>query len=409
MLITLNYSINSEKTETIIADGCFAMELNYGNMSCNNCQAKQILDRTTDINNEDALECGKLRSYDWLDTLPNISDELITEVRFKNTRKEFFINKHNLPIRRGDYVALSTKQGHDVGQVTLTGRMAELQLKKKNPRNKTENIVFRKATLADVEKLNKARLREKPVMIRARQLVEHLKLEMKISDVEFQGDGTKATFYYIADGRVDFRELIKLYANEFKVRIEMRQIGARQEAAMVGGIGSCGKELCCSSWRTNLDSVLSNAAKVQELPHNIQKLTGQCGKLKCCLMYEMDTYLEAQNDFPEVLFELELEDGIAYPKKREVLKRTVWYSMSKTDNSKLVPLHLDRIKEIMMLNKKGTKPKSLIEAEPNVNINDDFHTFENDLSILDKNKKNKKKSGKFKRNTQRKYAKNKKK
>lgn len=370
-------------------------------MSCHNCQAKQILDKSNNTETTDALSCGKLQSYDWLHELPSAERSQLTEVRFKNTRKEFFINKHGLPLKRGDYVAISAKQGHDVGQVTLTGKMAELQLKKKNPKNKAENIIFRKATYADIEKLNKARLREKPVMIKARQLVEKLGLDMKISDVEFQGDGTKATFYYIADGRVDFRELIKLYAKEFGVRIEMRQIGARQEAAMVGGIGSCGKELCCSSWRTNLDSVLSNAAKIQELPHNIQKLTGQCGKLKCCLMYEMDTYLEAQNDFPEVLFELELEDGIAYPKKRDVLKRTVWYSMSKTDNTKLIPLHLDRIKEIMMQNKKGEKPVSLIDGEQVTKPKADYQSFENDFSILDK-KKNKAKTSKRKRNTQRK-------
>lgn len=371
-------------------------------MSCNNCQAKQIIHKSNHINTDDGLSCGKLQSYDWLNELPSSERSLITEVRFKNTRKEFFINKHELPIKRGDYVAISAKQGHDVGQVTLTGKMAELQLRKKNPQSKSDNIIFRKATFADIEKLNSARLREKPVMIKARKFVEELGLNMKISDVEFQGDGTKATFYYIADGRVDFRELIKVYAKEFAVRIEMRQIGARQEAAMVGGIGSCGKELCCSSWRTNLDSVLSNAAKIQELPHNIQKLTGQCGKLKCCLMYEMDTYLEAQNDFPEVLFELELEEGIAYPKKRDVLKRTVWYSMSKTDNSKLIPLHLDRIKEIMMLNKKGKKPVSMVKSEVSETKTVDFQTFENDLSILDRNKKKKNKRGKPKRNLQRK-------
>jgi cell fate regulator YaaT (PSP1 superfamily) len=361
-------------------------------MSCAGCQAKEILNKSNIIYDTDVISCGKLDSHDWLNDIPVTEHSLITEVRFKNTRKDFFINKHKIQLKRGDYVAVATAQGHDVGQVALTGRMAALQLQKKSPKSAVENIIFRKASLADIEKLHQSRTREKPVMIRARQLVEQQGLDMKISEVEFQGDGTKATFYYIADKRVDFRELIKVFAREFGIRVEMRQIGARQEAAMVGGIGSCGKALCCSTWRTNLDSVSANAARIQQLPHNIQKLTGQCGKLKCCLMYEMDSYMEAQNDFPDILLELETAQGIAYPKKREVLKRIVWYGMSKTENSKLIPLSLDRIKEIIMLNKKGINvPSLIVGGEVPVVKESDYKSFENDFSILESSKKPKKK------------------
>jgi len=361
-------------------------------MSCAGCQAKEILNKANITNNTDVISCGKLESHDWLNNIPETDDSWITEVRFKNTRKEFFLNKHKIQLKRGDYVAIAASQGHDVGQVSLTGRMAVLQLQKKSPKTAVENIIFRKASIADIEKLHKSRMREMSVMIKARQLVEKLGLGMKISEVEFQGDGTKATFYYIADNRVDFRELIKMFAHEFGIRVDMRQIGARQEAAMVGGIGSCGRDLCCSSWRTNLDSVSANAARIQELPQNMQKLTGQCGKLKCCLMYEMDSYLEAQSDFPDILLELETAQGIAYPKKREVLKRVVWYGMSKTENSKLIPLSLERIKEIMMLNKKGINvPSLIVGGEVEVKKEPEYKSFENDFSILETNKKPKKK------------------
>ncbi|PKP08279.1 MAG: hypothetical protein CVU09_16455 [Bacteroidetes bacterium HGW-Bacteroidetes-4] len=357
-------------------------------MSCVNCSAKEILNKINPGADLGSDACGKLDSHDWLNHLPvNVNTEAIVEVRFKNTRKEFFINKFKLALKRGDYVAVSASQGHDVGQVTLTGKMALLQLNRKNPKAGPDKTIYRKATPADIENWNKAKLREKPVMIKARQLVDKLGLAMKISDVEFQADGTKATFYYIADGRVDFRELIKIYAKAFSVKVEMRQIGARQEAAMVGGIGSCGKELCCSSWRSNLDSVSANAAKIQDLPHNVQKLTGQCGKLKCCLMYELDMYMEAQKDFPDILLELETEQGIAYPKKKELLKKVVWYGMSATDNSKLVPLSLQRVKDIIMLNKKGIKVPSLVDQKPEAEP--EYVTFQNDLSLLDRQKKKK--------------------
>jgi cell fate regulator YaaT (PSP1 superfamily) len=240
-------------------------------MSCSTCPAKAFLDKTQ-IKNEFESGCGKLDSYDWLNDIPdgdNVSN--LIEVSFKNTHKEFFKNEKGIAIRRGDYIAVAADRGHDIGQVSLTGRMALLQLKRKNPRNAPDKIVYRKATKADLEKWQMSRLKEKPTLIKSRQIAERLGLEMKISDVEYQGDGTKAIFYYIADGRVDFRELIKHYAHEFGIKIEMRQIGARQEAAMVGGIGSCGKELCCSSWRTNLTTVSTHAAKIQQLPPQCSK------------------------------------------------------------------------------------------------------------------------------------------
>jgi len=363
-------------------------------MSCVGCKAKEMLNKNNIVTNYDDISCGKLNSYDWLNDMPQADSILLTEVRFKNTRKEFFLNKNNFYLKRGDYVAVEAIHGFDVGQVTLTGKMAELQFKKKKTKGYKEQVIYRKATLSDIEKWQTVRLRDKPVMIQARKWVAKLGLKMKISDVEFQADGSKAIFYYIADERVDFRELIKHFAREFNVRVEMRQIGARQEAAMIGGIGSCGNELCCSAWRTNLATVSGNAARIQELPQNIQKLTGQCGKLKCCLMYEMDSYLEAQKDFPDILLELETEKGIAYPKKREVLKRIVWYGMSKTDNTKLVPLSIERIKEIIMLNKKGIGVSSLTGAAEVLTPTSDYTSFEADLSILDKKKPSYKKNKK---------------
>lgn len=358
-------------------------------MSCSNCPARESINiSNTETSN---LGCGKLTSFNWMKNLPTgISETHLVEIRFKNTRKDFFLNKNKIQLKQGDYVAVAAKSGHDVGQITLLGKMAVLQYEKKNPRNAPSHLVYRLATKADLEKWHNARLREKPVMIRARELVKKLNLKMKISDVEFQADGSKAIFYYIADSRVDFRELIKVYASEFRIRVEMKQIGARQEAAMVGGIGSCGNSLCCSSWRTDLKSVLGNAAKIQELPHNVQKLTGQCGKLKCCLMYELDTYLEAQKDFPDVLLELETENGTYYPRKKEILKKVIWYSSEKGTNINLISVPLKRVKEIISLNKKRIKPKINNESVPNtIDSTPEFKSFENDFDILTKRKKKK--------------------
>lgn len=334
-------------------------------MSCATCPAKALLDNTSPeglLSTESS--CGKLNSYDWLKGLPgNSTDSNLMEIRFKNTRKDFFLNKDKIRVKRGDYVAVEAERGHDIGRITLMGKLAELQFKKKNPKQAPSKKVYRKANKSDIEKWHKARLRENPVMIKARQLAAALNLNMKISDVEFQGDGSRAIFYYIADGRVDFRELIKVFAKEFNTRIEMKQIGSRQEAALVGGIGSCGKELCCSSWRTNLATVVTNAARIQELPHNAQKLTGQCGKLKCCLMYELDTYLEAQNDFPDMLLELETDKGIAYPRKKDILKKQIYYAVGDENSSNFIAVDLERVKEVIQLNKKGIKVAKLNEHQ----------------------------------------------
>ncbi len=356
-------------------------------MSCLTCPARAYMDNSQ--NNFD-IGCGKLNTFDWMKNIPDKGiDNLYVEVKFKNTHKEFYINKNNVPVKTGDYVAVESDRGHDIGKVSLTGRLAGIQLKRRNLRFAPEHIIYRKANQTDIEKWQLSKLKEKPAMLKARQIAAKLKLEMKISDVEYQGDGTKAIFYYIADNRVDFRELIKLYAKEFGIRVEMKQIGARQEAAMVGGIGSCGKELCCSSWRTNLSTVISNAAKIQELPHNAQKLTGQCGKLKCCLMFELGSYLEAQSDFPDILLELETEKGIAYPKKKDILNQMIHYSYSQHDASKSVAISLERVKEIINMNKRGLKPHDIGADNPGNNENLDFVSSESDPDIINQKVKHK--------------------
>ncbi len=372
-------------------------------MSCSTCPAKDIINTNTQTYDS---SCGKLNTYDWMKDIPDVeNDPGYIEVRFKNTHKDFYINKNKILLKPGDYVAVESDRGHDIGQVTLSGKLAVMQLKRKKLREAPGKVVYRRANKNDLEKWQISRLKEKPTMLKARKIVTELNLDMKISDVEYQGDGTKAIFYYIADGRVDFRELIKKYAKEFSIRVEMKQIGARQEAAMVGGIGSCGKELCCSSWRTNLSTVLTNAARIQELPHNAQKLTGQCGKLKCCLMYELDHYLEAQNEFPDMLLELETQKGVAYPKKKDVLNKIIYYSYSEQDASKAVPVALDRVKEIINLNKRDIKPEGLEEIESTVNKNLGFVSAQSDPDIL--NKKEKKKNHNKKQGKKRYYKKKK--
>ncbi|WP_167604988.1 PSP1 domain-containing protein [Maribellus sediminis] len=297
--------------------------------------------------------------YDWLSDLPDTTDKSdIVEVKFKSTRKEYFKNIENLPIKRGDKVVVATSPGHDVGEVSLTGYLAEKQFKLriKNPSRYTLNPVYRKANEGDIEKLEEARGREKQTMIRARQAAAELGLDMKIGDVEFRGDNKKAIFYYIAEGRVDFRELIKIYARDFRIKVEMKQIGARQEAGLVGGIGSCGRELCCSSWRTDFDSISSDAALKQGLSPSAQKMAGACGKLKCCLLYELDAYVEAGNEFPRELLDLELAAGIAKPFKTDYLKKEIWYmldgSIGNTFN-----LSLKEVKNIIQKNKRGIRPE----------------------------------------------------
>ena len=316
--------------------------------------------------------CGKLEVFDWLSDIPEASDQDIVEVQFKNTRKAFFRNTSQTRLQKRDIVAVEASPGHDIGTVTLTGELVYLQMKKNNlsPDEYDFKRVYRKAKPTDIEKWEEAKKLEKDTMLKSRTLAQELGLDMKIGDVEYQGDCTKAIFYYIADERVDFRQLIKVLADTFKVRIEMRQIGARQEAGRIGGIGPCGRELCCSTWLTNFKSVTTNAARYQEISLNPQKLAGQCGKLKCCLNYELDTYIDAQKDFPDTAIVLESMEESYYHFKTDVFKRLMWYSTSKDHGGRVVMLSVDRAKEIIAFNKKGKKiPK--IEQEITATIQAD--------------------------------------
>ncbi len=315
----------------------------------------------------DMKGCNKLTSFDWLNNLPLPNGEKpfpYVEVRFKNSRKDFF-STNNLELYVGDTVAVEAKNGHDIGVVAMTGDLVRLQMKKKNFDYKNAEVfkVYRKATQRDIDKWQKYRLREEEVKYKAREYVIKHNLQMKISDVEYQGDGSKATFYYTADSRVDFRGLIKDLAREFSTRIEMRQIGFRQEAARLGGIGSCGRELCCSSWMTDFRSVSTSAAKYQQLSLNPQKLAGQCGKLKCCLNFELDSYMDALSDFPGHNVQLETEKGNAKWIKSDIFKGHLWYAYTdyKENGNAWHKLTLEQVNEIIDLNTQGQKVQSLEE------------------------------------------------
>ena len=309
---------------------------------------------------------NKLDVNNWADHTPGTENpsELV-EVRFKNTRKGIYYNVNKLALHKGDVVAVEASPGHDIGVVSLTGMLVRRQMKRANIPDNVQEMkkVYRKAKQTDYDKWYQAIELEHSTMLRARQLAASLSLNMKISDVEYQGDRTKAIFYYISDDRVDFRELIKLYAEEFKIRVEMKQIGARQEAGRIGGIGSCGRALCCSSWMSNFVSVSTSTARYQDISLNPQKLAGQCGKLKCCLNYEVKTYMDAQREFPSSSVVLETEAGPAYHRKTEVFRRLMWYSYEKdSEAASLIPLDIDTVKEIIALNKKGIKAKALASA-----------------------------------------------
>lgn len=288
----------------------------------------------------------------------------IVEVRFKNTRKSYYRNVNNLPLKRGDIVAVEASPGHDIGIVSLTGDLVARQMKRVgfNPQNGEFKKIYRKAKPYDIEKWQEAIALEHPTMIRSRQIAAELGLNMKIGDVEYQGDKIKAIFYYIADERVDFRELIKIFAAQFRIRIEMKQIGARQEAGRIGGLGSCGRELCCASWISSFVSVTTNSARHQEISLNPQKLAGQCGKLKCCLIYELDTYLDARKDFPRIKEPLHAQDGDYFLAKTDILSRTMWFSSDPSSMTGLRALSVDRVKEIIRLNQKGIKVDQLEDA-----------------------------------------------
>lgn len=308
---------------------------------------------------------NKLNTYDWLADIPGSSEESdMVEVQFKNTRKGYFRNSNKLKLEKGDVVAVESSPGHDIGTVTLTGRLVLLQMKKANCKPDAEiKRVYRKAKTVDLEKFEEAKGKEHATMIRARQIALNLNLNMKIGDVEYQGDGNKAIFYYIADERVDFRQLIKVLAEAFRVRIEMKQIGARQEAGRIGGIGPCGRELCCATWMTSFVSVSTSAARFQDISLNPQKLAGQCAKLKCCLNYEVDDYVEAQKRLPSREIELETKDGTFYFFKADILKNSVTYSTDKNFAANLVTITGKRAFEIINMNRKGMKPDNLLPSE----------------------------------------------
>jgi cell fate regulator YaaT (PSP1 superfamily) len=305
--------------------------------------------------------------HDWLANLPFSDPESncrIIEVSFNNgSRKDFFKNNTLHFYEKGDMIAVEGISGFDVGMVNITGELVRLQMKKKNVDEKSPDIkkVLRRASDTDLAKMKETKAREAQVLIRSRAMARQLNLELKMAEVEIQADGRKATFFYIADDRVDFRELIKLYAGEFKVKVEMRQIGARQEAGKVGGIGSCGRELCCSSWLTDFKSVNTNAARYQNLSINQTKLSGQCGRLKCCLNYELDTYMDALQFFPDDADMLEMERSRAFLVKKDIFKNLMWYTMP--DSNKQYPLTIERVKKIKELNRQGVRPADLEPVE----------------------------------------------
>ena len=305
--------------------------------------------------------CCKLEVYDWLAGVNQEQFNDFFEVRFKNTRKGIYRNGSGQSIKTGDLVIVEAANGHDLGIVTLEGPIVGHQMKCRriDPETYEFKRIYRKAKLFDIEKWQEAIAREHETMIRSRQIAAELGLEMKIGDVEFQGDGTKAIFYYIADGRVDFRQLIKVFAEEFRIRIEMKQIGARQEAGLIGGLGVCGRELCCSNYISSFQSITTSAARWQDLSLNPQKLAGQCGKLKCCLNYETAAYMDAQSRIPKVHNPLEFEDGLAYLMKTDILREIMYFSYDPSSFANLYPLYAEDVWDIIKMNREGIKPESL--------------------------------------------------
>jgi len=355
--------------------------------------------------------CNKLTVFDWLSNMSLPGGEKpfdCVEVRFKNSRKEFFRNTENLSLSIGDLVATQAKSGHDIGMVTLTGELVKVQMKKKKEDPKSNDIpkLYRKASQKDIDIWQKCRDREAEIQKHSREIAIALNLQMKLSDVEFQGDGSKATFYYTAEERVDFRQLIKDMASAFGIRIEMRQIGYRQEAQRLGGIGSCGRELCCSTWLTDFRSVSTSAARYQQLSLNPQKLAGQCGKLKCCLNYELDVYLEALTDFPAQDTKLYTDKGIAYCQKTDIFKGMLWFTY-RDDPSNWHVLTKEQVHEILLKNKKKEKVVSLEEYTLLNDVPEEKETvFENvvgqdSLTRFDKPKSNGNRNSKNKNNKRR--------
>lgn len=343
--------------------------------------------------------CNKLNVFDWLSNMevPAMHRFDIVEVRFKNGRKDFFRNVNNLDIVVGDAVVVDVPNGHHIGYVSMQGELVRLQMSKKKVKD-DDGIkeIYRKATSRDMERWIEARNRESSILYRTIEVIQGLKLQMKMTDIEFQADGGKATFFYSADERVDFRELIKVLAGEFKIRVEMRQISVRQEAGRIGGIGVCGRELCCSTWLTDFKNVSTSAARYQNLSLNPSKLSGQCGRLKCCLNYELDTYMDALSDIPQIQKPLQTLRGSARLQKTDIFKKIMWFGYD--DDNNWHPVNVARVKEILELNKKGKKPSTLLEDKEEEVVETSINS---DLVAMDKkfsgggNKKKKKKRNKY--------------
>jgi len=345
--------------------------------------------------------CNRLNVYDWLSNLPIDDMESscrIIEVSFnQGSRKDFYRNNTINILSKGDIVAVEGVSGFDVGTVSLTGELVRLQLKKKKIEEKSPEIkkILRIATDNDIAKWKETKAREREVLIRSRAIARQLKVDLKMSEVEIQADSRKATFFYIADERVDFRELIRIYANEFKVKVEMKQIGARQEAGKIGGIGSCGRELCCSTWLTDFKSVNTNAARYQNLSINQTKLSGQCGRLKCCLNYELDTYLDALQYFPDDADVIEVAKGRAFLVKKDIFRNLMWYTMA--DSTKHYPLSIETVKKIKEQNKQGIRPEALetveiVSGKPK-EVEPEFVDVVGQISLRSLDKNNRKRRG----------------
>lgn len=329
------------------------------------CEVVDCEDGTTEVTYREG--CCKLPVHNYLRDISSLEYADVFEVRFKNTRKGYYKNESGQSVRQGDKVVVEAASGYDLGFVSLEGPLVVKQMQRRriDPASYEFKKIYRKARPSDIEKWMAATAREQATMIEARRIAATMGLDMKIGDVEFQGDGTKAIFYYIADGRVDFRQLIKVFAEEFRIKIEMKQIGARQEAGLIGGIGVCGRALCCANYVTNFKSINTSAARCQDLSLNPQKLAGQCGKLKCCINYEVPVYLDAQSRIPKVNEPLEFEDGLAYLRKTDILAEMMYFSYDKSSDANLYPVPAAEVKEIQKMNRNGIRPVSLIpDVEP---------------------------------------------
>ena len=329
------------------------------------CEVVDCEDGTTEVTYREG--CCKLPVHNYLRDISSLEYADVFEVRFKNTRKGYYKNESGQSVRQGDKVVVEAASGYDLGFVSLEGPLVVKQMQRRRIDSASYEFkkIYRKARPSDIEKWMAATAREQATMIEARRIAATMGLDMKIGDVEFQGDGTKAIFYYIADGRVDFRQLIKVFAEEFRIKIEMKQIGARQEAGLIGGIGVCGRALCCANYVTNFKSINTSAARCQDLSLNPQKLAGQCGKLKCCINYEVPVYLDAQSRIPKVSEPLEFEDGLAYLRKTDILAEMMYFSYDKSSDANLYPVPAAEVKEIQKMNRNGIRPVSLIpDVEP---------------------------------------------